>query len=404
MITGIRAASSPALRGAALAYVTAVVVVATVAVAIASAGLGAGTDGWLTFALLGCGAAIAQLFVVFTPRNQSYHAAIAFLLAAALLLPPELVALVALVQHGPECARLRLPWKAQAFTIANHTLSALAAWGASRLVHGPGEQFGDLGWAVGAAAACAVFVGVSHLLLAGMLRFGHRAGARRGELISGDGLATDVVLAALGVGIAGFWHWNHWLVPFALLPLLLAHRSFRVPGLQEQARTDAKTGLLNARAFREALEHELARALRFRRPLAVVVLDLDHLRSINNTHGHLAGDAAIVGVADVLRRELRDYDLACRFGGEEFVVLLPETGSDEGLEIAERLRRAVAASDFPVEVTGHRVAVTISAGVAAAPLHGEDADVLLQRADDALYAAKEAGRNRAAGVAELLQG
>ena len=353
-------AGAPAREGLAprALWLLGAVVVASLAASLPLLGrLGPHTHGWPTFALLAAGAAVSQLFVVITPRNQSYHASIAFIVAAALLLPPELVVLMGLVQHVPEWLRLRYPWFIQTFNIANYTLSALAAWGAAHLVLA-GGGFGSGRWALAATVASVVFVVVNHGLLTAMLHLARGHSIRAAGLFTAESLTTDGVLAALGVTVAALWHWNHWLVPFAVLPLVLAHRSLRVPALQEQARTDSKTGLLNPRAFTEALDNELARATRFRRPLSVLVLDLDHLREINNTYGHLAGDVAIEGVARALRSELRDYDVPCRFGGEEFAVLLPETAYAEALEIADRLRAAVADRELVVPSSGAVLHVT----------------------------------------------
>ena len=154
------------------------------------------------------------------------------------------------------------------------------------------------------------------------------------------------MLAALGVAVAGLWTGNPWLVPFALAPLLVVQRSLSVPMLEEEARVDAKTGLFNARHFNTALEGEFGRAQRFVRPLAVLMADLDLLREVNNNYGHLAGDAVLQEVAQVLRDEPRDYDVPARFGGEEFAILLPETGVEEAAEIAERIRGSVAAREI----------------------------------------------------------
>src|SRR5207249_4055598 len=118
-----------------------------------------------------------------------------------------------------------------------------------------------------------------------------------------------------------------WLVPFALTPLFLIHRSLSVPALQAEARVDPKTGLFNARYFAGALVEELARAARFERPLSLIMADLDLLRDINNSYGHLAGDAVLKGIAEVFRGQLRHYDVPARFGGEEVALLLPEKRS-----------------------------------------------------------------------------
>jgi diguanylate cyclase (GGDEF)-like protein/putative nucleotidyltransferase with HDIG domain len=198
----------------------------------------------------------------------------------------------------------------------------------------------------------------------------------------------------LGVAMAAFWVGNPWLIPFAVAPLLLIHRSLSVPQLQEEARVDAKTGLFNARHFAVALNEELVRAERFERPLSLVMADLDLLRDINNTYGHLAGDAVLQGIAEVFRAQLRHYDVPARFGGEEFAILLPETPPEQAFEIAERIRRTVAASSFDVETSSEPIRATISIGVAGFPRDGADANELIHQADLAVYRAKLQGRNR----------
>ena len=183
---------------------------------------------------------------------------------------------------------------------------------------------------------------VNHLLIAPMLHLARGHSLRESGLFSFPSLSTDLVLAMLGVAMAAFWGSNPWLIPFAVAPLLLIHRSLSVPQLQEEARVDPKTGLFNARHFALALNEELLRAERFERPLSLMMADLDLLRDINNTYGHLAGDAVLQGIAEVFRSHLRHYDVPARFGGEEFAILLPETPPEQAFEIAERIRRTVA--------------------------------------------------------------
>jgi diguanylate cyclase (GGDEF)-like protein/putative nucleotidyltransferase with HDIG domain len=213
-------------------------------------------------------------------------------------------------------------------------------------------------------------------------------------LFSFPSLSTDLVLAMLGVAMGAFWVGNPWLIPFAVAPLLLIHRSLSVPQLQEEARVDPKTGLFNARHFAVALNEELIRAERFERPLSLVMADLDLLRDINNTYGHLAGDAVLQGIAEVFRSQLRHYDVPARFGGEEFAILLPETPPEQAFEIAERIRRTVAESSFDVETSSEPIRATISIGVAGYPRDGADANELIHQADLAVYRAKLQGRNR----------
>ncbi|WP_433298302.1 diguanylate cyclase [Actinoplanes sp. CA-030573] len=161
---------------------------------------------------------------------------------------------------------------------------------------------------------------------------------------------------------------------------------------QRLSLTDPLTGLWNYRYLRESLRREVERASRFGRMLAVLVLDLDHFKEVNDTYGHAAGDTVLGEFARRIRVGLREVDVAFRQGGEEFVVLLPETDAFGGAIVAERLGAAVRDRAVPIESRG-AVPITVSIGVAVFPEHGADAQEVLRAADDALYAAKNAGRD-----------
>jgi diguanylate cyclase (GGDEF)-like protein/putative nucleotidyltransferase with HDIG domain len=361
--------------------------------------LDTGTRGWTTFLALAASAGLAQIFVVRTIRDQSYPTSIVFLVAGALLLPPELVALLGVVQHVPEWLKYRYPWYIQTFNICNYTLNAMAAWRVAQLVQDgvPGIS-DDARYALAGAVACVVLVGLNHTLLAGMLYLAHGHRPKDTDLFSPVMLSTDTMLAAIGIGMAALWHTNIWLAPVVLAPVLLIHRSLHVPRLEEQARVDPKTGLFNARHFGAALTEELGRAERFERPASLIMADLDLLREVNNTYGHLAGDAVLASVAQVFRDQLRHYDIPARFGGEEFAILLPETDYDQALEIAERIRAAVAANWVEVETASEPIRATVSIGVATYPQDGRDPNELIHHADVAVYRAKLQGRNRVLGA------
>jgi diguanylate cyclase (GGDEF)-like protein/putative nucleotidyltransferase with HDIG domain len=213
-------------------------------------------------------------------------------------------------------------------------------------------------------------------------------------LFSLESLTTDLVLAGLGILLTVLWTDNPWLIPAVIAPLILIHRSLSVPALQEEARVDPKTGLYNARHFAAQLREELVRAERFDRPMSIVMADLDLLRDINNSYGHLAGDAVLKGIATIFMNQLRHYDVPARFGGEEFAILLPETAPEQALEIAERIRQTVAETRFDVETSSEPIRATVSLGVAGYPKHGADANELIHQADLAVYRAKLQGRNR----------
>jgi diguanylate cyclase (GGDEF)-like protein len=167
-----------------------------------------------------------------------------------------------------------------------------------------------------------------------------------------------------------------------------------------RAATDALTGLPNARALRDNLVRMVAQSDRSGLPLSVVLCDLDHFKEINDVYGHEQGDAALAAASAALRDGLRDSDLAGRYGGEEFLILLPDTPLDGALKLAEKLRAGIGL----VEIPGVDRRITASFGVASFPADAADGTALVRTADRALYAAKAAGRNCVVGSAELLAG
>jgi diguanylate cyclase (GGDEF)-like protein len=169
-------------------------------------------------------------------------------------------------------------------------------------------------------------------------------------------------------------------------PIIANQRSLSVARLR--AASDALTGLPNRRAADETLKRMVAHAGRTLSPLAAVLLDLDHFKQINDIHGHEQGDEVLAAVGQLLTTTIRESDFAARFGGEEFLLLLPDTGREQAEVVAEKVRRAIAGVQLGFG------SVTASLGVAAYPEDGLDAEGLLRRADGALYAAKEHGRDR----------
>ncbi len=163
--------------------------------------------------------------------------------------------------------------------------------------------------------------------------------------------------------------------------------------LEQRAHTDSLTGLANRGRFMELAEVEIARAKRYQSPYAVMLLDIDHFKGINDKYGHKAGDVVLQELATIMRRTLREVDIIGRIGGEEFAVLLPETGVDEASQVAERLRQVVAHSELP---TGDNVSlrITVSIGLAQMVDQPNALDDILRKADTALYEAKNNGRNR----------
>jgi two-component system, cell cycle response regulator len=186
----------------------------------------------------------------------------------------------------------------------------------------------------------------------------------------------------------------------AALSLLLVARSSK---LLRMATSDPLTGLFNRGYIDDRLNVELSRARRYRQQLTLAVIDVDRFKSLNDTYGHTAGDAVLRKIGSVLRHTFRQSDTAGRYGGEEFVVILPETDLAAAQQKMESLREMIAAMPMELEKNGKPVSVTISAGLAGLPEDGHDAAELFALADERMFLAKSEGRNRVnAGTAEAV--
>jgi two-component system cell cycle response regulator len=175
----------------------------------------------------------------------------------------------------------------------------------------------------------------------------------------------------------------------AMFKSVLSHRE----QLEALAKTDELTGCLSRRYLMERLEHELERAARYQRLIAIAMLDIDNFKRLNDTLGHTRGDAALRTIGGVLRRSLRGADFVGRYGGDEFLIVLPETGAAGALELAERIREGIGRRTF--DFRGRKMRLTVSGGVASYPEAGIlTAEELIDLADQALYRAKWEGRNK----------
>jgi diguanylate cyclase (GGDEF)-like protein/putative nucleotidyltransferase with HDIG domain len=208
-------------------------------------------------------------------------------------------------------------------------------------------------------------------------------------------LFIDLTLLSLGAMLVLVWDYSPYALILFAFPIYLIYVTMRVPALERQTEIDQKTGLFNHRYFMEHLENELKRANRFDRPLTIIMADLDLLRNINNTYGHLAGDEVLIGIANILRQSVREYDVVARFGGEEFSILLPETTLSQGYQRAEAIRKAVENATFMVPTNIDPIKATLSLGVASREFFDQSGKDIIHNADTALYKAKLNGRNRA---------
>jgi diguanylate cyclase (GGDEF)-like protein len=249
-----------------------------------------------------------------------------------------------------------------------------------------------------AVAVCEIVGGRGHhFLIVGAIKLTDPS-VRLADLeLNREALQADFAEFDLSVLITVVIAVNPVLAIAAVPTVLLARRFIMHAQLLAQSRIDTKTGLLNASTWEREAEVEITRAVRMRIPLAVALLDIDHFKVVNDTYGHLVGDKALRAVTDSLRSQLRGYDLAGRFGGEEFAVLLPQAREHDARNVAERLRSHIAGLSIPVDDEDESagfVRLTISVGVAS--LDGESRELtdLLAAADAALYHAKETGRNK----------
>ncbi len=267
---------------------------------------------------------------------------------------------------------------------------ALPGIGLARAGHGDGRQEAgpDLGQAAGH--------GPGHLA-------GHGVDATRaGRCVRAHRDRHEVLPARIAelcssVIVAVLWAASPLLLLAVPPPMLALQRSLVHTDLLHAARSDAKTRLANPAYWRQVAERELGRVGRSRRPMSVLLVDIDHFKRVNDRFGHLVGDIILLAVADTLRGMTRPRDLVGRFGGEEFVVLLSEVGGEHALDVAEQIRRQVARTRCRLD--GHPpLSVTVSVGVATYTHHGPQSDLatLLAQADNALYTAKADGRNRVA--------
>ncbi|HEY2072912.1 MAG TPA: GGDEF domain-containing protein [Gaiellaceae bacterium] len=392
----VKAARTPLdLSFTARIYLGVVIAAAVVACGQSYFRLPAHVHGWEAFAVLTVLATLSQLYVVEGRNNQSYRTSIAFLVAALVVLGPAFIGPLVVLHYIPSWVKDRTRGLVQSFNIACTALAMVAAGAAFHGLSGDDVAREPAGrYALAGLVAIAVFVVVNHVLLARMISLASSRTMRATGLFSFESLSTDLGLAALGVGVAAFWSVNGWLIFFVLGPLLIIHRALYVPQLRELAQADVKTGLMNAKEFEHAVDMEVARAERMRTPFSILMIDLDHLREINNAHGHLAGDVVIRGIAEVFREELRRYDVPSRFGGDEFCVLLPDTPPLEAAQIAERIRAAVSERVFMAEGTTDSLRVTVSIGLASSPDDATSRQELVHQADLAAYRAKAAGGNR----------
>jgi diguanylate cyclase (GGDEF)-like protein len=385
------------------ACVTAVIAayVAVAAGAVASTPVRPG-DLRLCAVFVGCGAASVELTRRAGEREGLARDVYAIWdLSAALLLPPLYALMLPLPRAVLTEWRIRrTSLHRRAYSTAAYGLSYAAASVVFRsavpALCGSGGESGDHApaWIILAAGCGLVSMAIQACLILPPVKATAAPGTRLRSLVLGretvGNQVTELCLAVLTAFAAA----HSALALVVALPLVIVlQRSLRHASLAAAARTDAKTGLLNAGSWQREAAVEVTRAARAQTPLAVAIADIDHFKAVNDTCGHLAGDAVLAAVSAAMRDLLRDCDLCGRFGGEEFALLLPRTTAAQALEITERIRQTISQLAVPRDGAA-AIRVTISIGIAVPSQARRTLDDLLAAADHALYQAKRSGRDR----------
>jgi diguanylate cyclase (GGDEF)-like protein len=366
-------------------------------------------DVTLFAVLMGCGALCVEASRrLGQPTGVWRDLLSAWWLPVALLLPP-LYALAAPAVLGLlSYARVRRDplhrrvFSGAALGLSGALASALFRWLIPVAPQGPAEAWltypGPNAWLIRpqqatAAIACAVVFGVLNAGLVAVAAWLVDPDAHLADTLwDREQMLLDLTETCVGILVTVACALSTLLLAVALPPVVLLQRSLLHSQLKAQARTDPKTGVLNAGAWQVEASLAVARARRRREPVAVLLADIDYFKRVNDTHGHLTGDAVLRTLATEMRQQVRECDLVGRFGGEEFVILLHGTTVTEACVVAERIRRG--AGVVRVLTKDMIVGATVSIGVAVLGTHGADLEELLESADRALYRAKRAGRDR----------
>jgi diguanylate cyclase (GGDEF)-like protein len=326
----------------------------------------------------------------------------AWWLPLALLLPPvysllaPIVVGIVLFVRGRRTPMYRRVFSAAALGLAGAATSVTFHQLWPQDVHVPlggSPDWLDRPEVVLTGVGCAILFSVVNTVIVAVAAHLAEPEASLGEVLwDRESLLLDLTESCVGILVAITCALSPLLLLVALPPVILLQRSLMHQQLQAAARTDPKTGLLNAAAWQREADAEVSRALRADTQVAVLLVDVDHFKRVNDTHGHLIGDEVLKSLANELRQQVRDSDVVGRFGGEEFTVLLPRTEAKEAVRIAERLRRS--AGTLSIFAGEARVSVTVSIGAAVLGQHGRDLFELLAASDLALYRAKDKGRNQ----------
>jgi diguanylate cyclase (GGDEF)-like protein len=385
------------------------VAVAIVVVAFARSPIPSGND-WINFVILAAGATVhIQLTQRQEERRRDRTKTVlidltaVWTFSAAMILPVPLILFVIAVIRGQHWFIARRPANNFLFSSITHglaaTLAHLTYTSLGPHILGPPDWGGFLGEFGTIVLTGAIYEAIQIAYVGGVLLLGSPAGRTVRNVL---GSPADNMLEAITIGLGAVT-----AILLAAVPPMVAvmavvtvvfNRLAELDQLQNDVRTDPKTGILNMRGWSESAERALERTARSGDQLALLMVDLDHFKWINDTYGHPAGDDVLRTVAQTLDEVTRPSDLVGRFGGEEFLILLPDIDEEATWDAAERIRVAIAKLHIvTTDKRGDPATIadrTTSIGVARHPRHGDSLDRLLQSADAAVYLAKENGRDQ----------
>lgn len=341
-------------------------------------------------------AALASLSLIFKVigATERSHYNISFLLYGFtfVLFGWESTILVILISNLVEWVWHRYPWYIQSYNIATYTIAIYFA-GLIYSIANPEKQLFSSLVVSSILLAMGIFTLINHLMIATVIWMARGENFRESGLFEFFPLMLDFTLLCMGAATAFIWELTPFGIILILLPLYLIYTTLKMPALERKMEKDPKTGLYNAEHFQNVMDKELERANRFDRPLTVVMADLDLLRNINNTYGHLAGDQVLIGVSNILKDSVRDFDVVSRFGGEEYAILMPETTPQDAYPLVEAIREAINEAEFAVQTSVIPVKATMSFGIAERCESAHDTKSIIHNADTALYHVKLKGRN-----------
>jgi len=346
-------------------------------------------------AILAILGSVLHILRVEGPTNRSHYTLsfIVFGFALALYGGPAILIVIFVAGMFEWIVNPPTAWYIQPFNMGCYIIAAQAASFIYSAVNSSGS-LSTPATIIAIFASMVSFTFLNHFIVGIILWLARGENFKQSGVFDITPLVIDLTMLSLGASLAIVWTFNPYALLLFLMLLFPFYKTLKIPALERKSETDQKTGLFNHGHFMSQLKHELQRANRYDRPLSVIMADLDLLRNINNTYGHLAGDDVLKGIALILQETVREYDVVARFGGEEFAILMPEATLEQAFQRAEVIRKAVETHHFAIPTSVDPIKVTMSLGVASREDFEQSGEEIIHNADTALYKSKVNGRNR----------